>query len=117
MLLPLANSPAPRQRSEKHLVDVLIERRKLQPFLQIAECFIIGNRVDKMLQQRGVTAAEAAALCREPAVEDRAAVNLETFQKVSIEQRRQHAQPLRRERLDTVLSCPSDLDRIHEAIG
>ncbi len=80
MLLSFANSAAPGERSQQELVDMLIERRKLEPLLQIPERFRLRNALDEMLQQRGLTAAESSPLSGEPAVEDRAAVDFQALQ-------------------------------------
>ena len=84
--------------------------------LQVAERLVVGNAPDEMLQQGGVAAAESPPLRGEPAVEDRAAVDLQALQKVAVEQRGQRSLPLRRERLDARLGRAGDLDRVDEAI-
>ena len=103
MLLSFANPAASSERVQKELVDALVERRKLEPLLQICERFIAGYRLDEMLQQGGVAAAKSAPLRREPAVEARVAVDLQAVEKVAVEQRGQRSQPLGSKRLDALL--------------
>ena len=115
MLLALANPAVPGERIEQELVDALVERRELQPLLQIAERLVVRSVCYEALQQRGMRAAQAAPLRREPAGKRRAALDLQALEKVAGEQRGQRSQPLRRDRLD-VLRRPGDLDRIDEAV-
>lgn len=116
MLLTLPNSAAPSERAEKDLVDVRVERGKLEPLLQVAERFVVGNALDEVLQQGGVAGAESPPLGGEPAVEDQAAVEFQPLEKVSIEEHGQRPQPIRREPLDAPLDHTGDLDGIDEAI-
>ena len=57
--------------------------------------FVVGNAPDEMLQQGGVAAAESPPLGGEPAVEDRAAVDLQALEEVAVEQPGQRPLPLR----------------------
>ena len=87
MLLAFADAAVPGKRGQKDLVDMRIEGRELEPLLQILERLVIGSALGEMLQQGGVAAAESSALRGEPAVEDRAAVDLEALQEIAVEQR------------------------------
>jgi hypothetical protein len=51
MLLSLPKPAAASKRVQKKLVDALVERRKLEPFLQICERFIAGYGFDEVLQR------------------------------------------------------------------
>ena len=64
MLLAFPDSTAPGERGQKNLVDMPIERRKLEPLLQIRERFVIGNALDEMLQQRRRDSRGIAAAAR-----------------------------------------------------
>ena len=97
-------------------MDARVERRQLEPLLQISEGLIAGRRRDEVLQQGRMAAAKSAPLRREPAVEGGVAIDLQTVEKLALEQRRQRAQPLGRQRLDALLGRPRDLDRIDEAV-
>ena len=83
MLLAFANAAAPGERVQQELVDTLVERRELEPLLQISEHLVAGRGCGEMLQQGGVAAAKAAPLGGEPAVEARVAVDLQAFEKVA----------------------------------
>ena len=118
MLLALANSAAPGERIQQDLVHAPVKRSKLEPLLQIAKHLVVrGTLLDEVLQQSGVAAAESTPLRREPAIENRAASISQAVEKVSVEQRGEGLQPLRRERLDALLRCPGDLNGIDEAVG
>ena len=116
MLLTFPDLAAPGERGQKDFVDMPIEGRKLEPLLQIPERLVIGNALDQMLQQCGVTAAESPPLSGEPAVEHRAAVDFQAVQKVSVEQPGKRSLPLRGERPDALFDGAGDFDRIDEAI-
>ena len=116
VLLAFADRAAPRERGQQDLVDAPIERGELEPPLDVSERLVIGNALDEMLQQGGVTAAESPPLSGEPAVEERAAVDFQALQKVAAEERGQRSLPFRAELLDALLGRAGDLDRIDEAI-
>src|SRR3546814_685913 len=116
MLLALSNSPVPTQPVQKRLVSTLVERRKLEPILEMDKHLFIRSASDEVLQQRDMAAAKTTALCEEPGVENRTAVYLQPFEKIPGEQSGQRLQSRRRERLDALLGCAGDLDRIDEAI-
>ena len=116
MLLPFANLPAPSEGSQKHLVDMPVEGRELQPLFEIAERFVARNAPDKMLQQRGVAAAESPPLRGQPAVEGRVAVDFQALEKIAVEQHRQRSLTFRCERLDALVNRAGDLDRIDETM-
>ena len=116
MLLALTDAPASGERAQQRFVDAPVERGKLQPRLQMRKDLVVGDLSDEMLQHRGVTAAQAAALRHEPAVEHRAAIDLESFEKVADKQRGQGSQPLGGQRLDALLDRLVDLDRIDDAV-
>ena len=86
VLLAFADPAAPGERGQQDLVDAPVERRELQPLLQIAERLVVRSAPDEMLQQRGMAAAEPAPLRGEPAVEGRAAVDLQAVEEVAGEQ-------------------------------
>src|SRR3546814_11960000 len=82
----------------------------------MAKHLFIRSASDEVLQQRDMAAAKTTALCEEPGVENRTAVYLQPFEKIPGEQSGQRLQSRRRERLDALLGCAGDLDRIDEAI-
>jgi hypothetical protein len=43
MFLTIADPAPPGERAEQKLVDARVERRELQPRLQVAECLGIGT--------------------------------------------------------------------------
>ena len=94
MLLALPNVAAPGQRGQQDFVDMPVEGRNLQPPFQIGKCLVIANAFDEMLQQSGLTAAEASPLGDKPAVEDRTAVDLQALQKIAVEQDGQCSLPV-----------------------
>lgn len=50
LLLALANAAAPRKRCQQRLMRALVERRELQPFLQILEDRIARAAADELLE-------------------------------------------------------------------
>ena len=96
VLLSLPNSAAPSERVQESLVDAQVERRQLEPLLQMFEHLIAGRGRREALQQDGVATAKAAPLSREPGVEARIAIELQAVEKLAAEQRRQRSQPLGR---------------------
>jgi hypothetical protein len=87
MLLAFADAPVPGKRLQKGFVHLPIERRQLQPFLQVPEQLELWRALDELLQQGGATPAEPSPLRSTPAVEDRVAVDLQAFQEISREKR------------------------------
>src|SRR5262245_33649065 len=116
MLLALPDSAAPGERGQKDLVHAQIERRELEPFLDVPNRFIIGNALREMLQEGGVTGAESSPLSSEPPVEDRVAVDFQPLQKLAVEQRGERLLPLRSKPLHALLGRAGDLDRIDETV-
>src|SRR5262249_60284028 len=110
---PPPPDPAARgERSQQDLVDAQIERRELEPFFYVRNRFVVGNALGEMLQKSGVTAAESSPLSSEPPAEDRAAVDLQALQKLTVEQRGERSLPLRSKPLHALLRRAGDLDRI-----
>src|SRR5262245_64601606 len=65
-----------------------------------------------------MTRPESTTVRREPAVEDWTALgDLQPLQKIAVEQLRQRAHSLWRERSDSLLGRASDLDGVDPAIG
>jgi hypothetical protein len=116
VLLAFPDPAAPGESGQKDLVDALVERRKLQPLIEVRKRFLVGNVPGEMLQQGGVAAAESPSLRSEPTVENRAAGDLQALEEISGEQRSERPLPLWRERLYPLFDCAGDLDRIDEAI-
>ena len=87
MFLALAKLPALREGVQKRLVRTPVERGKLQPRLQTAQdLFGFGRQAgDQVFEHGNVTSTESATLRHQPAVELRAAVDLEPLQKVTFE--------------------------------
>jgi hypothetical protein len=109
MLLALADAPAPGQRREQQLMDAQLERRELQPLLQVAERFVGLRVARKALEQRDVAVAEPAALRRQPAAEERAALDLQAFQEVAREQRNERSRRRAARTVDSRLDRARDL--------
>ncbi|MFA5941355.1 MAG: hypothetical protein WC809_18540 [Sinimarinibacterium sp.] len=63
-----------------------------------------------------MTAAEPAPLRGEPAAKCRAAIDVQAFQEITVEQRDQRALALQRERFDALARGAFDLDGIDETI-
>ena len=75
-----------------------------------------GSALDEMLEQGGVAAAESPALGGEPAVEDRAAADLQALEELAAEQRGQRPLPVRWELLDAFAGRAGHLDRVDETV-
>src|SRR5262245_45512287 len=93
VLLALPNATAPGEGAQQDLMRSLVERGELEPFFQVTENVLAAGACDQMFQDRRVGCAQAAALGRQPALERRAAVDLQRLQKVADEQRRERPQP------------------------
>ncbi len=116
MLLAVTDAAAPGERIEKRLVDAPVERRQLQPRLQMRKDLVAGQAANEMLQDRRVAAAEATPLRQEPALEHRAAGNLQPVDEVAGEQPGQRSQPLHGKRPEPFLGRARHLDGIDEAV-
>ena len=116
VLLSLPDSAAPGERVQESLVHAHVERRQLEPLLQMFEHLVAGRGRCEALQQDGVATAKAAPLRREPGVEARIAIELQAVEKFAAEQGRQRSQPIGRQRRESVLAGAGDLDRVDEAI-
>jgi hypothetical protein len=100
MLLAFPDLAASGERAQQELVDARIEGRQLEPLLEVRERLVVGQPLDEMLEQGGVAAAESPALGGEPAVEDRAAADLEALEELAAELRGQRTLPVWRKLLD-----------------
>ncbi len=87
MVLAGGDLAAPRQACQKSHVRALVERIEFQPFLQMRGHFVGIRRqlADELFQNGGVPRAEATALRDQPAVEMRAAVDLQPVEEVADE--------------------------------
>ena len=120
VLLALADPAAPRRaRSSRIACARWSSGANSSQLLQIVQQLVgLGRQAsDQVLQDGGVAGAEATPLRDQPAVEVRAAVDLQPIQEVTDEQPGQRSQPLRIERLDPRLGRAGDLDDIDEAAG
>ena len=115
VLLAFPNAAVPSQRIEKESVDPWLERRQLEPPVQMHWHFLVRDVSDELLEQRGVPGTEPTPLGGKPSVEARAAVDLQAVEEVPDEHGGQNSQPLRRERSD-LRSGPGDLERVDEAV-
>ncbi len=102
MLLAFADPAAPGEGRKQCLVDMQVERRELQPLVQVSERLLVADAAGEMLEQSGVAGPESPPLGGEPAAEDRAAIDFEACQKISIEQRQKTALPFGSECLDAL---------------
>ena len=116
VLLAFANPPTPAECGEQALVHARIERRKLEPLLEVAEQLVARGRCRQVLQQRRVAAAEPAPLRREPAVERGVAIDLEAVQELALEEGAERPQSIGRQRLDALLRGAGNLHGIDETI-
>ncbi|MNS87195.1 hypothetical protein D3C72_1211290 [compost metagenome] len=96
-----------------------VKRGELEPLVQTGEALLGPCRqaCDQILQHRGMAGSQAPPLRRQPVVEERAAADLQPFEKISDEQRRQRAQPLQVRLVDALLHRQADLDDIDVAIA
>src|SRR5690606_38699541 len=115
--LALADAAAPRQRRQQEFVDVAVERRELQPLLQVSERLVVGSDADETLEQRGAAIAESSSLGGEPAAEERAAADFQPLEEVAADPRRQLAQALRAGRPRVLVPGASHVACSDEAIG
>ena len=117
VLLALSDTAAARQSVQQKFVDARIEWREREPLIEIPEHRGVGCAFDHMLQQRGVDAAQPAALSGQPTVERRVAVDLEAFEEFALKERGERLQPIGRKGGDAGLRRAFDLDRIDENIA
>ena len=117
MFFALTEAAATRHRNEQALVRSSIERRELQPLLQVAARLNIRNAVYQLREQRQVPGPEAPTLGKKPARELRAALNLQSFEKVAVKEREEFARPFSRKRAYARLRGASLLKRVHASIG
>ena len=87
VLLALANPAAPAKRVQQDLVHALIERRELQPLLQISERLVVRERSARCSSTATWQPRKRRRCGDEPAVELRTAVDLQSVEKVAREQR------------------------------
>ena len=116
MLLGVANASVAGEQREKQLMGTAVERRQLEPFVQVREGFFVGQAAGELLQQRQVMATHPAPLRREPVGDGRAAIDLEAVEKVSGEQGGQLSQLLWCHRREARTRGPSDFLRLDEAV-
>src|SRR5262245_26337217 len=93
-----------------------VERRELQPLVQVFERVVVGNAAREVLEHGRMAGPESPPLRGEPAVEDRAAGDLQALQKIAIDQCGERAQSFRRERFDALPGRTGNLDGIDEGI-
>ena len=86
MFFGLAHAAAARQRGQQLLVNARIERRHLQPLLQVSQRLFVRRTRNELFEQRRSASAQTAPLSGEPGVEQRAAIDVEPFEKVTGEQ-------------------------------
>jgi hypothetical protein len=117
MLLALPDPATPRQGVQQQFMDVRLERRDLQPSLQGGDCLAIRNVGCQPLEQRRVMGAEPAPLGGEPAVEARAAVDLQPLAELPREHGDLRPEPLHRDAGDPLPHRMAEFDRIDDATG
>src|SRR5262249_61767045 len=69
VLLALADAAAARQRAQEELVHARIERGELEPALEMGGGLVVGRAADQVLEQCGVTGAQAPPLRGQPGIE------------------------------------------------
>ena len=111
-----ANLASSRERLEEALVRPLIERRELEPRVEVHERLVIRAAHDELLEHRSATAAKPTTLCSQPGGKYGAAVNRQTFEKFPLERCRERPEWLRRQRLDPGLGGPQDVERVDQTL-
>ncbi len=119
MLVAVADPAVSRERIEQDFVRAPIEGRKLEPLFQRAEHLIglAGKAAHQVLQDSDVGGAKPAALREQPAVEMRAAIDLQALQEVAGEQRGKPSQLLGGQLLDPIQHGAGDREDIDEAVA
>ena len=90
----------------------LIERRELEPRVEVHERLVLRTAHDELLEHCSATAAKPTTLCGQPGGKHGAAVNRQTFEKVPLERCRERRESLRRQRLDPGLNGVEDVERV-----
>ena len=119
MLLAFTPLPAQSQRVQLQFMGLRIERHERKPLVQAGKPFLrpLGQKNGLMRQHGRVTGPQPPPLCGQPAVKERAAANLQPFQKVAREHGRKRAQTLRAGLAYTRLHGGPDVDDVHTAVG
>src|SRR5215813_9459910 len=117
MLLAVPESAASGQRLQKTLVSVTIERRELEPPLEMTEDLLPRAAFDQPFQHGGMSAAEATTLRSQPGAEMRTAVDLQTLEELAGKQHGQGAQPPGIGGIDALLDRIGDLGGIDAIAG
>ena len=112
----LSNLAPSRERLEETLVRPLIERRELEPCVEVQERLVVGAAHDQLLEHCRAAAAKPTTLCRQPGGKHGAAVNRQTLEEFPVEQCRERCEWLRRQRLDPGLSGPQNVEHVHPAV-
>ena len=94
----------------------LIERRELEPRVEVHERLVVGAAHDELLEHRSATAAKPTTLCGQPGGKHGAAVNRQTFEKFPLERCRERPESLRRQRLDPGLGGPQDVEHVDQTL-
>jgi hypothetical protein len=94
-----------------------VERRELQPCLEVNERRVTGRDAREMLQHREAVTAKSTPLGGEPGLEQRAAADLQAVEKRAGEQLVQPRETLHRQLLNARRDCAEDLDSVHAAAG
>ena len=113
MLFALTEAAATRHRPQQALVRSSVERRELQPLLQMAARLSVRNTVYELLEQREAPGPETPTLGKKPTRELRAALDLQSFEKVAVKEREEFARPFSRKRAHARLRGASYFERVH----
>jgi len=82
---PFLEPLLPGKDLEKTHVNPLVERRERRPAIQVAEGLVIGEALDKALQDLRLEASELTALRHEPRVEVWAAIQFQALKELAPE--------------------------------
>ena len=117
MLFGRADGAALRQIGQQGQMRARVEWRQLDPFVEMRGHFGRARRMvyGKLFQHGGVACVKTAALGDQPAVEKRAALELQPVEQIAGEQSCQRLQLLHVERADPLRGGTADLQRIDKA--
>ncbi len=112
VFVAVVNATSTGKRAQQSRVNALVEWRQLKPCLQVRKDLVAGNDQRKVLQHGDTATAKTPPLGGQPSLEERAAVDFQTVEKLPGKHRAQRFQTLRRKILDALGGRAADLDRV-----
>lgn len=85
MRLAIGNAAPASKRAQHELVDTLIEGRKLEPLVEVSKHILLWRKPGEMFEYGRLAGPQAAAFCRQPRIEVRTPVYIETVDEVADE--------------------------------